>query len=59
MNEQLAKVRQARNRRQRAERDLAAAMVAAREAGATFAAIAAAAGVTRQRAHQIVNERKE
>jgi len=56
---ELRKVAAARRRRDRADLELAAAMAAARAAGATFQQIADAAGITRQRAHQIVREGAE
>lgn len=53
MTAELRRIAAARRRRDRAELELAAAIIDARAAGATFQAIADAAGVTRQRAHQI------
>lgn len=47
-------VARARLRRERAEDDLHAAILAARAAGASLQSIADAAGITRQRIHQIV-----
>lgn len=50
---ELRKVKQARRRRDRAEDELRDAIGAARAAGASLQAIADAAGLTRQRIHQI------
>lgn len=50
---EIRKVEAARRRRDKAELDIVAAIQAARAAGATLQAIADAAGLTRQRVHQI------
>ena len=50
---ELRKVKQARRRRDRADGDLRAAILAARAAGASLQSIADAAGMTRQRVWQI------
>lgn len=53
---ELTKVRRAAEKAERAPAELRAAILAARAAGATLPEIAAAAGVTKQRVHQIVRE---
>lgn len=53
MMPELRKVKQARRRRDKAEEDLRAAILAALDAGAPVQAIANAAGLTRQRVWQI------
>jgi len=59
MNAALQKITRARVRREKAERDLSAAVLEARAAGATLQQIADAAGVTRQRIYQIMKKRSD
>ncbi len=53
---ELTKVQRAADKVELARAELRAAILAARSAGATMPEIAAAAGVTKQRVHQIIRE---